>query len=298
MTYLLLSKDATLYSVRRFMQAARAMRVPLQYVNPLELSISQGRGGFTLLHKGRPLPRLSGVINRFGPRGLAFGRLVSHFCAVAGIPVINPFTSLIYSKNKFHTLCRARALSIPVPDTCIPAFAGDLHNPRALQIPPPYVVKVMVGTQGIGVVKAGDLQALQSVADYLWARAELFMIQHLYQADEIQADVRLLFLGPQCLGGVQKQPSTQDFRGNFHRGSTFSRFMPGAQMEKQARRLVEDAGVLFAAVDFLLLKNGEALLLELNDSPGFEGFESCHGRFVAEKVLEFLLAGKAGLAPG
>lgn len=290
MTILFISKDENLYSSRRFLTAGRKAGVDIRYVNPLELSIFLDCcKRYGLYHKNKPIERPSAVINRFGTRGYPFGHILSCYCEIFNIPVINPFNAVLYGKNKILSLNLAKESGLPLPATYIPEYAADLSDCLEDKLRPPYIIKLQSGSQGIGVMLAKDMQTLQAIADYLWDRNEIFIIQNYYDETEKEFDIRLLFFDVDFLGAFAKRPAGHDFRSNFHRGGEVLPYTPDADLISKARKMLYVSGLRFAGIDFLITREGKSIFLEINESPGFEAFEKINGRNVAEKVISKLL---------
>jgi len=271
------------------MDAAGKLAIDMKYINPLAVSIKlDNKSKFQMYAENKPLPVPTAVINRFGVRGYAFGYLVGHYCKACAIPLINPFDSVIYGKNKFISLNIARELGIEIPVTFFPAYASDLSAHIAGKVRPPFIVKIQTGTQGIGVMLARDAGTMQAISDYLWDKNEIFIIQHFIDKSERLYDVRLLFFDNEFLGAFSKVSRKDEFRANFHRGGNVSGYDPERALIDQSLQLMKKTGLRFAGIDYIIKKDKSPVFLEINESPGFEAFENIHGRFVAERVLEML----------
>lgn len=281
----LLSKDENLYTTRRFINAGSHLGIDLEHLNPLFIGINMNDQSSELYYENKRKDPPHGIINRFGIRGYPYGALISHFCKANEIPAINPFDSIIFGKNKIIALNIAKKLKILIPDTFIPPYASDL---RAIErkVPPPYIVKIQSGTQGIGVMLARDIPTLQGIADYLWDKNEIFMIQHFFDDKEMDIEVRLLFFDYHLLGGFSKKSHYNDFRSNFHRGGNIKPYKPGHDLIEKCHTLLRSTGIRFAGIDFIIKKDKKAVFLEINESPGFEAFEKVNGKYVAEKVIK------------
>ncbi len=289
MNVLLISKDRGLYTTKRFLEASGKMNMDLNYVNPLEISINlNDKKKYQLFVKNQAIEMPDAVINRFGARGYPFGFLIGYYCKINGIPIINPFDSVIYGKNKFVSLNIARELQIEIPPTFFPAYASDLASAVENKVKPPFIIKIQTGTQGIGVMLARDTETMQAIADYLWDKNEIFMIQHFFNACEKKFDVRLLFFDQEYLGAYSRESKTEEFRSNFHRGGNVFRYDPGLDLISRSRLLMKKTGLRFAGIDYIIKRDGNPVFLEINESPGFEAFEKIHGASVAEKVLNLL----------
>jgi gamma-F420-2:alpha-L-glutamate ligase len=271
MDVIVVTGDRKLYANRRFREAARQRGLKLSFMSPAD--------------KGADRPRI--VLLRLGlgrlEEGLALGRRFE----AEGCRVINPPACIEVLKNKWRSHRKALENALPSPPTFLwePGKSPeDILEYSALSFP--LVLKSLYGSKGLAVHKIDGLETLKEKAALYHKRGYDCLIQEFLEVEE---EFRALMLGKQMLVCLQRE--TSDFRGNWHQGALLKAISPSHELRKLAEDSARCFQTDFAGIDILKTKKG-FFLLELNDSPGFEGLENCCRLDVAGALLDYAFSPK------
>jgi ribosomal protein S6--L-glutamate ligase len=150
----------------------------------------------------------------------------------------------------------------------------------------PLVVKLLQGTQGMGVVLAETKKAAESVIEaFKEVRADILVQEYI--AESKGADIRCIVLGGKVIASMERQGIDGEFRSNLHRGGVAKKISISPEERKTAIRAAKVMGLHLAGVDLLRSQRGP-LVIEVNSSPGLEGIEKTTNKNVADKIIEFL----------
>ncbi|MBK7637639.1 MAG: RimK family alpha-L-glutamate ligase [Saprospiraceae bacterium] len=152
--------------------------------------------------------------------------------------------------------------------------------------PYPIIIKLITGTQGMGVILAENKSNAESILEAFYATKEKVILQKFIQEAK-GADIRAFIVDGEIAGAMKRQARPGDFRSNLHRGGTSELIKLSSQEEETALRSVEILGLKIAGVDMLKTHSGP-VVLEVNASPGLEGIEGTTGVDIAEKIIQFV----------
>jgi len=216
-----------------------------------------------------------------------------------GVPLVNNSQPIARSRDKLRSLQLLARAGIDIPKTVMASDPTQIH--RALEIVggPPAVLKVVKGTQGIGVILAETEQAALTVLETFWNLGMNILVQEFIEESEGR-DVRAFVVGDRVVTAMRRQASIGEFRSNVHRGGTGM----VVELEESYRRAALEATRVMrlqvAGVDMLESKSGPKVV-EINSSPGFEGLERATGSDIALAIIEYAVAfarSKKRKAPG
>ncbi|MGH7566600.1 MAG: ATP-grasp domain-containing protein [Gemmatimonadota bacterium] len=284
MRFLLLSRQRWLYSTRRFLESARLRAHDLSIADPLECALAIGADGPRLLVQGRPLGHIDAGLPRIGAslpgQGVA---VVSHLEAM-GVPVVNGSAAISRARDKLLALQVMAASGIRVPHTVL--ARGPAQVDQALEIVggPPVVLKLLQGTQGVGVILAETRSAAVSTLDALWGLGQDVLVQE-YVAESAGRDVRALIVGGRIVAAMRRQARSGEWRSNIHRGGAGTRVELDSSYADAAISAARAVGLDVAGVDLLEARDGPRVT-EVNASPGFEGLERACGVDAAGAILD------------
>ena len=203
-----------------------------------------------------------------------------------GIPTANGSVAIEQSRDKLHSMQLLAHAGVPMPVT------GFAHNIQDIDLlleavgGPPVVIKLLEGTQGLGVVLAETRKAAESVVGAFRQIDANILIQE-YIEESNGADTRVLVVGGQAVAAMKRMAPAGEFRSNLHRGGT----AVAVELTEQQRHIAVEAarimGLGVAGVD-LLQSNHGPVVLEVNSSPGLEGIETATGVDVADQIIEWL----------
>ena len=295
MNLLLLSRQRWLYSTRRFRETARARGHELSIVDPLECGLAIGADGIRLFFRDRDVPPIDVAIPRIGAslpgQGVA---VVSHLEAMR-IPLVNDATAIRRARDKLAALQILSARGIGVPRTVLARGPDQVEQALETVGGPPVVLKLLQGTQGVGVILAETRAAVVATLDTLWGLRQDVILQE-YVADSASRDIRVLVVGGKIVAAMRRQAPPGEWRSNIHRGGTGTRVDLDAPYADAAVAAAAAIGLDVAGVDLLEARDGPRVT-EVNASPGFEGLERVCRVDAAGAILDLAEASAAGLEP-
>jgi ribosomal protein S6--L-glutamate ligase len=286
MRFVMLARNPGLYSHERLVEAARARRHSIDVVNTLHVHMNITSSRPTLRYGGRTLALYDAVIPRIGASITHYGLAVLRQFEMQGVYPLNESVAIGRSRDKLRALQLLAREGIGLPVT---AFA---HGPRKAEAVikevggAPVVIKLLEGTQGIGVILAETEASAKSIIEAFSAANLDIMVQE-YIAEADGSDIRAFVVGGSVVAAMQRVGRKGEFRSNLHRGGN----APAVELTEQERttaiRAAEIMGLNVCGVDMLRSRRGP-VVMEVNSSPGLRGIESATGVDVAGLIIEFL----------
>ncbi len=266
--------------------AARRAGHEARLVDPSHLSVSLDRGGLTLLDGDAPavLPDL--VFTRLGSSAPEEALDTLDALTRAGVPCVNEAGALRQTRDKARAFVALAAAGLPLPGTIL--LGRDTSAKAAAERlgPPPWVVKLPHGTQGMAVTQVGSLPALRSLVDMLRGLGQRLVLQQLVQ-EARGVDVRVLVLGGKAVAAMRRTAQGDEWRSNLHRGGAAGPEPLTPELTAVAERSAAALGLRVAGVDLLPTSSGP-LVCEVNGSPGLEGLQQATGRDLAAELVREL----------
>jgi ribosomal protein S6--L-glutamate ligase len=293
MRFVMLARNAGLYSHQRIVAAARARGHEIDVINTLAVHMNITSNKPTLSFAGRTLPVYDAVIPRIGASITNFGLAVLRQFEMQGVYPLNESVAIGRSRDKLRALQLLARAGIGLPVT---AFA---HDPRKAEDVirevggTPVVIKLLEGTQGMGVILAETEASATSIIEAFSAANVNIMVQE-YIKEAGGADVRALVVGGKVVAAMLRTGRKGDFRSNLHRGGKAEAARVSEEERRTAIRSAEVLGLNVAGVDMLRSRRGP-MVMEVNSSPGLEGIEKATGVDVAGEIVGFL---EANARPG
>ncbi|MBT4058867.1 MAG: RimK family alpha-L-glutamate ligase [Euryarchaeota archaeon] len=284
MEIVIMTRGPELYSTTRLAAAARRAGHGVSYLNPTRCTIDLSPEGATVLYNGEKIVQpMDCIVPRIGASITRHGLTILRQFQAAGVTVLNHSNGIAASRDKLRALQRFAASELPIPRTAYARGAADLHPCVEIVGGPPVVLKLLEGTQGVGVMRCDTIASAESVIDVL-ARLHQPIIVQEYIAESEGTDIRAIVVGGKVVAAMRRTGKADDFRSNIHRGGTGD----SVDLEPDIERICIDAckslGIQFGGVDLLESKRGP-LLMEVNSSPGLEGIERATGIDVANEVI-------------
>ena len=295
MHILLLSRKPSLHATRRLRQAAQKQDHEIRVVDPLSCEIHLGPDGASVLRQGRPLRNVDVIIPRIGTYSMAYGLSVLRQFELLGIPTINGSDAIARSKDKLATLQILGRKGFPIPETVVTHFPRDLGRLIERLGGTPLILKMVRGTQGMGVIKADSKEAAESVLDAMWSLGQDLLLQE-FVAETKGTDIRAFVIGDRVAGAMRRRAREGEFRANYHRGAVGERVVLPPGVADLAVAAARTLGLRVAGVDLLESRRGP-LILEVNSSPGFQGLEEATGLDVAAKIVAYAASLAAAAKP-
>jgi ribosomal protein S6--L-glutamate ligase len=237
-------------------------------------------------YKGQELKGINAIIPRIGASVTFYGAAV-----VRQFEQMKVFSSvesqaLVRSRDKLRSLQLMAKAGIGMPKTAFASHPKDIDNVLSQVGGAPVVIKLLEGTQGIGVILAETRNSAKSVIE-AFLDVEVNILVQEFIAESKGADIRAFVVDGQVVGAMKRQGAEGDFRSNLHRGGHASLIELTAEEKSTAIKAVKKLGLAIAGVDMLQSKRGP-LVMEVNSSPGLEGIEGATGVDIATKIIEYV----------
>jgi ribosomal protein S6--L-glutamate ligase len=282
----LLARNPNLYTHRRICEAARTRGHEIEVINTLRVSINITSQRPALYYRKRQLEGFDAVIPRIGASVTFYGLAVLRQFEVMGIYPLNESVAIGRSRDKLRCLQLLARRGIGLPVTAFthdPKQADDVID---LVGGPPVIIKLLEGTQGIGVVLGDTIKSAKSVIEaFQGANVNILVQEFIKEAGG--ADIRALVIGDRVVAAMQRQGAPGEFRSNLHRGGAGTAVKISPEERATAVKAANTLGLNVCGVDMLRSKRGP-LVVEVNSSPGIEGLEKASGVDVAALMIEFL----------
>jgi ribosomal protein S6--L-glutamate ligase len=286
MRIVILSRQPELYSTRVLAEAARTRGHEVRVLDTLLFDICIRRRKPELLYQGGPVGPVDAVIPRIGASITFYGLAVVRQFEMMGVYCLNESQAIARSRDKLRSLQLLCRHDMGVPPTVFTRQAEHVRDAIGLVHGPPVVVKLLQGTQGIGVVLAESERAASSVIEAFHGLDQNILIQKFIKEAK-GADIRALVVGRKVVAAMRRQAVSGEFRSNLHRGGSATKVRLPAEYRKTALAAARVLGLRMAGVDMLESKEGP-MIMEVNSSPGLEGIEKATRVDVAAAVIEHL----------
>jgi len=282
----ILSRKASLYSTRRLREAGEQRGHEMHIVDYARCYMNITSHRPAVVYRGEPLEGYDAIIPRIGASYTFYGAAVVRQFEMMGVFPANESQAISRSRDKLRSLQLLAREGIGLPVTGFARSTRDTHGLIRLVGGAPLVIKLLEGTQGIGVVLAETEKAAESVIEaFRGLNANILVQEFIREAKG--ADIRCLVVGGKVVAAMMRQGAAGEFRSNLHRGgkATLIRITP--EERSTVTRSAKTMGLNIAGVD-LLRSNHGPVVMEVNSSPGLEGIERATGKDVAGSVIEFI----------
>lgn len=282
----ILSRNSKLYSTRRLKQAAQERGHEVQIIDVLRAYMNITSHNPTIHYKGEPLIDFDAVIPRIGASVTFYGASVLRQFEMMGVYPLNESVAITRSRDKLRSLQLLSRKGIGLPVTGFASKPDDIKDMIKMVGGAPLVVKLLEGTQGIGVVLAETQKAAESVIEgFMGVKANILVQEYIKESKG--ADIRCFVIGGKVVAAMQRKAAPGEFRSNLHRGGTSSLIRITPEERSTAVRAARIMGLNVAGVD-LLRSNHGPLVMEVNSSPGLQGIETATGKDIAGQVIDFI----------
>lgn len=282
----ILSRDGTLFSCKRLREAAESRRHSVDIIDPLSCYMNINCDAPSIHYRGKRLAYYDAVIPRIGTAITFYGTAVLRQFEMLGSYALNGSSAITRARDKLHSLQLLAKEGIDLPVTGFADSPDDTGDLIAMVGGAPLVVKLVEGTQGIGVVLAETQQAAKSVIDAFRGLKAQFLVQEYIQEAK-GCDIRCLVVGKRVVASIERQAEPGDFRSNLHRGGSAHKIAITPQERAVAIKAATTLGLHVAGVDILRAQRGP-LVMEVNASPGLEGVETATGIDIAGMMIEYI----------
>jgi ribosomal protein S6--L-glutamate ligase len=277
------SRKKTLYSTRRLIEAARSAGFRPRVVDVLLCNLVLARGRPRIFVGGEELAGIAVAIPRIGASVTAAGLAVVRQLEAQGVPVVNGSEAIARSRDKLRALQLLAAAGVAVPRTVLARGGGEVADLVEHVGGLPAILKLIQGTQGVGVMIAHSAAEVESILSTMWNLGQEILLQE-FVAESGGRDVRALVVGDRVVGAMRREAKTGEFRSNIHRGGEGTPIELPAAYAEAAVQAASVLGLGVAGVDLLEADAGP-IVLEVNSSPGFEGLERATGADIAGAIV-------------
>ncbi|MDQ3023309.1 MAG: 30S ribosomal protein S6--L-glutamate ligase [bacterium] len=279
----ILSRKGSLFSTARLREAAEVRGHEVQVIDYLRCWMNISAHKPRVIYQGEPL-RFDAIIPRIGASYTFYGTAVVRQFEMARVFSANESQAISRSRDKLRTLQLLSREGIGLPVTGFAHSTKDISGLLDTVGEPPVIIKLLEGTQGVGVVLADTRSAAESViAAFRQLDANILVQEFIREAGG--ADIRAFVVGGRVVAAMQRQGPVGEFRSNLHRGGTASKTRLTPEERSIAVRAARAVGLNVAGVDMLRSNHGP-VVMEINSSPGLEGIEGATGIDVAAKIIE------------
>ena len=289
----ILSQNEALYSTRRLIEAGEERGHEMRVINYLRCYMNITSHRPSIVYNDKPLENFDAIIPRIGASKTFYGTAVVRQFEVMGVFSTNESQAISRSRDKLRCLQILAKDGIGLPVTGFAHDTQDIDGLIETVGGAPLVIKLLEGTQGIGVVLAETYQAAKSVIEAFRGLDANILVQE-YIKEAKGADLRCFVIGGKVVAAMKRQGAEGEFRSNLHRGGKAEKIKLTPEERSTAIRAAKAMGLRVAGVD-LLRSNHGPVVMEVNSSPGLEGIEKAAEVDVAGKIIDYL---EKNAAPG
>lgn len=282
----ILSRSKLIHSTRRLIEAADQRGHEVEVVDHLKCAVMMETAKPTVFFDGRSLEDVDAVIPRIGASVTFYGCAIVRQFEMMGLTLANSSQGILRSRDKLRSIQLLSREGCPVPKTAFARHTVDVNELIKYVGGAPLVVKLVEGTQGLGVVLCETKKAAKSVIEAFYALEANILIQEFIEEAK-GTDIRAFVVDGEVVGAMERKGPEGEFRSNLHRGGSATRAELSAAEKTAALKACKSMGLNVAGVDMLRSKRGP-VVMEVNSSPGLEGIEGATGKDVAKDIIVFL----------
>lgn len=286
MNILILSRNPRIYSTRRMVEAAKARGHTVRVVDTLHCYMNISSHEPMVHYKGEKLEDYDAVIPRIGASITFYGAAVLRQFEMMGVYSLNESVAITRARDKLRSLQLLSRKGVGLPVTGFAHSPDDIQDVIRIVGGAPLVIKLLEGTQGIGVVLAETQKAAKSVIEAFMGLTANIMVQEFIK-EAGGSDIRCFVVGGKVVAGMKRVAREGEFRSNLHRGGTAELIKLTPEERSTAIRAAKIVGLNVAGVDILRSNHGP-VVMEVNSSPGLEGIEGITGKDIAGLIIEFV----------
>ena len=286
MKFVMLARNAELYSHMRLAEAAETRGHEIEIVDTLECYMNIASHRPTVHYHGRVLTDYDAVIPRIGASITSYGLAVLRQFEMMGTWSLNESVAIGRSRDKLRSLQVLSRHGIGLPVTCFAHSSRFADHMIDMAGGAPVVVKALEGSQGVGVILSETSNSAKSVIEaFRGANVDILVQEYIKEAGG--ADLRLFVIGDKVVAAIKRQGREGEFRSNLHQGGTASKVKITPEERSTAVRAARALGLNVAGVD-LLRSNHGPVVMEVNSSPGLEGVEGVTNVDIADLIVVFI----------
>ncbi len=282
----ILSRNPKLYSTRRLKEAAVARGHEVVILDALRCYMNIASHRPSIHYRSEEISGADAVIPRIGASVTFYATAVLRQFEMMGVYPLNESVAITRSRDKLRSLQLLARKGIGLPVTGFAHSPDDIDDLISMVGGAPLVIKLLEGTQGIGVVLAETTQAAESVIEaFMGLKANILTQEFIKEAGG--ADIRCFVIGDKVVAAMKRQGKEGEFRSNLHRGGTANLIRITPEERSTAVRAANIMGLNVAGVDLLRANHGP-VVMEVNSSPGLEGIENATNKDIADMIVQFI----------
>lgn len=282
----ILSREPNNYSTKRLVEAAKARGHKVKVLNTLKFALDLEKGDPDLHYKTKPISHYDAVLPRIGASVTYFGTAVVRQFQQMNVFCANNADSILNSRDKLRSFQILSRHKIGIPATAYVKDKADILPAIERVGGAPIVIKLLEGTQGIGVLLAHTLDTATSIIELLQSQKQNVLIQKFVKESKGR-DIRAIVVGDQVIAAMRRVAQGQEFRSNVHRGGRTELVELSEEYKETAIRAAKIMGLGIAGVDMLESNDGPQIM-EINSSPGLEGIEKCTNLDIAGAFIDYI----------
>ena len=280
----ILSRAPRCYSTTRLREASIARGHTVDVLDTLDFALQVEQESPNLYYRGEPLDEYDAVIPRIGTSITFYGAAVLRQFEQMGVFALNPSHAVTVSRDKLRAVQILSRRDIGIPATVFVWRKSDVVPAIERVGGPPVIIKLIEGTQGIGVILAESTEMAVTIVETLQSAKQNVLIQK-FVGESRGRDLRAFVVGGKVVAAMRRTAKGQEFRSNLHRGGRATRVVLDEEYARTAVHAAQILGLRVAGVDVLEGRDGPQVL-EANSSPGLKGIETATGVDVAAAIIE------------
>jgi ribosomal protein S6--L-glutamate ligase len=281
-----LSRNKSLYSTSRLVEAAQNRGHECVVLDHLKCYVSMSKGKPSIHYNGQDVSDVDAVIPRIGASVTFYGTAIVRQFEMMNVHSANESQAITRSRDKLRSMQILSRAGIGMPVTGFARNARDVDDLIKMVGGTPLVIKLLEGTQGIGVVLAETKKAAESVIEAFYGLEVNILVQEFIREAK-GSDIRAFIVDGKIVGAMKRTAREGEFRSNLHRGGTASLIKLSREEKNTALLAAKVLGLDVCGVDMLQSARGP-LVMEVNSSPGLQGIEAATGEDIAGKIIESL----------
>ncbi len=282
----ILSASPRAYSTKRIKEAAKARGHKVKVLNYLSFSISVAQNQPWLYVGEERLKRYDAVIPRIGASVSQFGTTVVRQFEQMGVFTLNTSHAISVARDKLCTIQILSRHGIDIPRSACLFDKESIMPTLNLLGGAPVIIKLLQGTQGVGVILAESSKSAEAIVETLQVTQQNVLMQH-FVAESRGRDIRAFVIGDRVVAAMRRIAQGDEFRSNIHRGGLTEPVTLSKEYEQAAIKATQIVGLHVAGVDILEANDGPKIM-EVNASPGLEGIEGATNVDIATEIIKYL----------
>src|SRR6056297_49097 len=286
MHIVVLSRNSKLYSTSRLTEAIEEAGHEATVLDHLKCDLVSEKDNPSIYYRGTKIEGVDAVIPRIGASVTFYGSAVVRQFEMMKIFTAVESQALVRSRDKLRSLQILARAGVGMPKTVFTNYSSEVDKVIASVGGPPLIVKLLEGTQGVGVVLAPTQKAAESIIQAFHSMKARVIVQEFIQEAKGE-DIRAFVIDGKVVGAMKRKGKEGEFRSNVHRGGSVELIKLNKQQRKAALVAAQSMGLSIAGVDMLQSDRGP-LILEVNSSPGLEGIERATEKDIAGQIISFI----------